>query len=129
MRVCCRMNRLTAAAMLLGLIPAAAMAQQGVTVSGRVTQGAGDAPVWAASVTIPDMKIGAQTDAQGRYSFTIPAFSVRGQPVTLTARRLGYTPSTVRVTLTGTGHDYIRDKGYDSDQHQHTYEGINKCLY
>jgi TonB-linked SusC/RagA family outer membrane protein len=49
------------------------------------------------------MRVGAQTDAQGRYSFTVPASSVRGQAVTVTARRLGYTPSSLRVTLAGNG--------------------------
>lgn len=98
-----RTYRLTAATLLLGLVPAAAFAQQVVTVSGRVTQGTTDKPVAAASVSIPDLRVGAQTDAQGRYSFTVPAFSVRGQAATVTARRLGFIPSSVQVTLTGTG--------------------------
>ncbi len=95
--------RLTAAALLIGLAPAIATAQQSVTVSGRVTQGTGETPLVAASVSIPEMRLGAQTDAQGRYSFVVPAASVRGQAVVVTARRLGFTPSTVRVNLAGTG--------------------------
>jgi TonB-linked outer membrane protein, SusC/RagA family len=98
-----RNSRLTAVIALLGLIPAAAVAQQGVIVSGRITQGASNAPVSAASVSIPDLRVGAQTDAQGRYSFTIPASRATGQQVTITARRIGYVPSSLKVTLTGTG--------------------------
>ena len=98
-----RTNRLIAAIALLGFVPAAAIAQQGLTVSGQVTQGASNAPVTAVSVSIAEMKIGAQTDAQGRYSFSVPASRVSGQAVTVTARRLGYTPSSLRVNLTGTG--------------------------
>src|SRR4051794_26305684 len=96
-----RKHRLTAASLLFGLVPTVVFAQQAVTVSGRVTQGTTDTPLAAASVSIPDMRVGAQTDAQGRYTFTVPAASVRGQSVVVTARRLGYTPSTVQVTLTG----------------------------
>jgi TonB-linked SusC/RagA family outer membrane protein len=98
-----RRNRLSAVVALLGLVPAAAVAQQSVTVSGRVTQGSSSAPVSAASVSIPDLKVGAQTDAQGRYNFTIPANRVTGQLVTVTARRIGYTPSSLKVNLTGSG--------------------------
>ncbi|MEO5904493.1 MAG: SusC/RagA family TonB-linked outer membrane protein [Gemmatimonadaceae bacterium] len=103
MRTFGRISSLAAAALLLGLAPAMAMAQQSVTVSGRVTQGTSETPLVAVSVSIPEMRVGAQTDAQGRYSFVVPANSVRGQSVTVTARRLGFTASSVRVNLTGTG--------------------------
>ncbi len=98
-----RFHRLAAAALWLGLAPAIALAQQSVTVSGRVTQGTTDTPLAAVAVSIPDMRLGAQTDATGRYSFIVPAGNVRGQAVTVQARRLGYTPSTLTVTLAGTG--------------------------
>jgi TonB-linked SusC/RagA family outer membrane protein len=99
-----RFNWLAAAtALVLGLIPAMATAQQGTTLSGRVTSGTSGPSVVGATVGITDMRVGAQTDADGRYSFTVPATSVRGQTVLLTARRLGFEPSTVQVILSGTG--------------------------
>ncbi len=99
-----RFNWLAAAtALVLGLIPAMATAQQGTTLSGRVTSGTGGPPVVGVSVGITDLRVGAQTDAEGRYSFTVPATTARGQTVFLTARRLGFEPSTVQVVLSGTG--------------------------
>lgn len=104
MRVGSRLNRLVAAAgLLIGLIPAAASAQQGTTLSGRVTSGASNTPVAAATVSIADLRVGGQTDADGRYSFNVPTANVHGQTIFLTARRLGFQPSTVQVTLAGTG--------------------------
>ena len=85
---------------LLGILPAAARAQQATTISGRVV---GDAlsPLPGASVSIGTLSAGAMTDANGRYSFTVPASRVTGQTVVLTARRIGYAAKMVTVTLTG----------------------------
>ena len=94
-----RLYRLAVATLLIGFVPTVVAAQQAVTVSGRVTSG--NAPVAHASVSIPTTHYGTQTDNDGRYSFTIPANSARGQTVTVTARRLGYAASTIQVTLTG----------------------------
>ncbi|MEO7367661.1 MAG: SusC/RagA family TonB-linked outer membrane protein, partial [Gemmatimonadaceae bacterium] len=98
-----RRSRVIAAFTLFGIAPAAAIAQQGVTVSGQVTQGLSNAPVAAASVSIAELKVGAQTDAQGRYNFTVPAARATGQAVSVTARRIGFSQSSLRVNLTGTG--------------------------
>ena len=98
-----RFNRLAAAAFLIaGIIPAIAAAQ-GTTLSGRVTSGDNNTHLVAVTVTIPGMRIGGQTNAEGRYNFTVPATSATGQTVTLTARRLGYLANSVQVQLTGTG--------------------------
>ncbi|HEY4954084.1 MAG TPA: SusC/RagA family TonB-linked outer membrane protein [Gemmatimonadaceae bacterium] len=101
MKVPGRLQRLAAGLLLSGLIPALAAAQ-GTTLSGRVT-GESGAPLASASVRIPELSLGALTGADGRYSFTVPATSVRGQAVTIIARRLGYEPHSVAATLTGTG--------------------------
>jgi TonB-linked SusC/RagA family outer membrane protein len=82
----------------LGLGPALAHAQ-GSAISGQVTGPAGT-PVVGASVSIPTLRVGAFTDDQGRYVFTAPA-SATGTTVTLLARRLGFTPSSAQVTLSG----------------------------
>ena len=89
---------LAIAGIVLGLAPALAQAQ-GTTISGQVT-GTGGEPVAGASVSIPTLRVGAFTDEAGKYSFTVPA-SVTGTTVTLLARRLGYTPSSASVTVTG----------------------------
>lgn len=84
---------------VLGSIPAAAFAQGNITVSGRVVSEA-QQPLQGVSVTMPAVGFGAATDAQGRYSFTIPSTRAAGQTVSLTARRIGYTQKSVQVTLT-----------------------------
>src|SRR6185295_18339633 len=53
-----------------------------------------------ASVGITPLQVGGFTDDQGRYSFTAPA-SANGTTVTVTARRLGFQPSSASVTLSG----------------------------
>jgi TonB-linked SusC/RagA family outer membrane protein len=52
-------------------------------------------------VFIQGFGAGSTTDADGRYSFTIPSARVQGQTVTLTARRIGYTGRNAQITLTG----------------------------
>jgi TonB-linked SusC/RagA family outer membrane protein len=86
----------------LGLAATAgrANAQTGLTISGRVTSDAG-APLQGASVSIGPMNIGAYTQADGSYRFTIVPSRVNGQQVTLSARRIGFAPKNVSVTLTG----------------------------
>ncbi|HJQ12067.1 MAG TPA: TonB-dependent receptor plug domain-containing protein, partial [Gemmatimonadaceae bacterium] len=93
-----KITRFLAIASVFGLTPALAQAQ-GTTVSGQVT-GAGGGPVVGASVSIPTLRVGAFTDDQGRYTFSVPA-SANGTTVTVTARRLGYQPSSAQVTLSG----------------------------
>src|SRR5688572_23777531 len=89
---------LAVAGVLLGLAPAVAYAQ-GTTISGQVT-GIGGAPVVGASVSIPTLRVGGFTDDQGQYTFSVPA-SANGTTVTVTARRLGFQPSSAQVTLSG----------------------------
>jgi TonB-linked SusC/RagA family outer membrane protein len=71
---------------------------QGTTITGNVT-GEGGSPLVGVSVSVTGMGLGSQTGADGRYSFTIPAPRVTGQVVTLNARRVGYLPQNVPVTL------------------------------
>jgi TonB-linked SusC/RagA family outer membrane protein len=90
---------LARAALLAVAVPAMAMAQQPVTVSGRVISEA-NAPVQGASVSIPSLGVGSFTNEQGRYTFTVPAGRATGQVVSVTARRIGFTPLSRNVTLT-----------------------------
>jgi TonB-linked SusC/RagA family outer membrane protein len=98
---------LAGASLLVGMVPAMASAQQAATVSGRVTNEAA-APVPGASVSIPSLGVGSYTSNDGRFTFTVPANRVTGQSVSLVARRIGYTPITASVTLSGTSvtHDF-----------------------
>jgi TonB-linked SusC/RagA family outer membrane protein len=89
---------LAIAGVVFGLAPALAQAQ-GTTISGQVT-GIGGAPVVGASVSIPALRAGGFTDETGRYSFVAPP-SATGTTVTVTARRLGFQPSSAQVTLSG----------------------------
>lgn len=82
----------------LGMFPALLLAQQATTISGRVTTEAG-AALPGVSVSVPTIRSGAITDAQGAYTFTIPAARLTpNQVVAVTARRIGYTPKTTNVT-------------------------------
>jgi TonB-linked SusC/RagA family outer membrane protein len=87
------------AATMLASLSAGAHAQTSTTVSGRVSTPDG-APLVGGVVSIVALRLGATTNTQGEYRFSVPA-SATGQAVTLTARRLGYEPSSVRITLTG----------------------------
>ena len=88
---------LAVAAALVGLLPALAHAQQATTVSGRVSSET-DVPLQGASVSIPSLNVGGYTNAEGRYSFTIPAGRA-GQAVTMTARRIGYQPRSAEIRI------------------------------
>src|SRR5262245_10650762 len=85
---------------VLGLIPAAAHAQQGTTISGRVLSEA-QRPLQSPSVSIPTLGVGAFTDEEGRYSFTVPQSRSAGQTVQLSARRIGFTAKSVTITMSG----------------------------
>jgi TonB-linked SusC/RagA family outer membrane protein len=76
-----------------------ALIAQATTINGRVTTETGG-PLADATVSIPALSVGARTDTTGRYSFTIPGARAAGQTVGLTARRVGYAPLTVQITLT-----------------------------
>jgi TonB-linked SusC/RagA family outer membrane protein len=69
-------------------LPAMAQAQT-ATVSGRVTAETGEA-IPAATVAVTALNVGAITDDQGRYSFTIPAARLTGGTITVMVRRIGY---------------------------------------
>jgi TonB-linked SusC/RagA family outer membrane protein len=91
--------RLTLAVAAVGVwLPSPAGAQEGATISGRVTSEAG-APLASASVFIDGLNVGSVTRDDGQYSFTVPAARVQGQAVSLTARLLGYKANTAQITL------------------------------
>ena len=84
---------------LMLLVPALASAQQTSTISGRAT-GESGAPLSAVTVTLPELGLGTLTREDGRFAITVPGARVAGQTVTLSARRVGYKPKLLRVTIT-----------------------------
>lgn len=89
---------LLAVAALLTTAPMAARAQEPATITGRVTNEAG-APVNGVSVYLEGLRIGAVTDAGGRYSIVVPAARVTNAPATITARLIGFRPMSRVITL------------------------------
>ncbi|MFQ5675290.1 MAG: carboxypeptidase-like regulatory domain-containing protein, partial [bacterium] len=85
------------------LIPAALLAQSEAVVSGKITDEAGEA-LPGANVLVQLTNIGAATDINGEFEFTVPASHVRGQEVTLEARFIGYRTMTQKLTLTPGSH-------------------------
>jgi TonB-linked SusC/RagA family outer membrane protein len=91
------LHNVVAVVVLLSAVAATAWAQ-GTTISGQIMSDNGQ-PLSAVTVLLQGMGLGASTDGQGRYSFSVPAGRTQGQSVALTARRIGYTARTVQITL------------------------------
>jgi TonB-linked SusC/RagA family outer membrane protein len=81
------------------LITSVASAQAGTTISGTVTNEAG-APLPGATVFIPALNVGTQTNERGQYSFVVSGNRAAGQSTQLTARVIGYSARSFPVTLT-----------------------------
>ncbi|HEY0243155.1 MAG TPA: TonB-dependent receptor plug domain-containing protein, partial [Gemmatimonadaceae bacterium] len=86
------------AAALLIAVPGLASAQTATTITGSVRSEAG-APIPNASVRIEGLTIGTITNSQGNYSLVIPAARVTGQVVNISAKTIGYSQRTMRITL------------------------------
>ncbi|HEX5521107.1 MAG TPA: SusC/RagA family TonB-linked outer membrane protein [Longimicrobiaceae bacterium] len=90
---------LVLAGVLVALAPAALAAQQPARISGRVTDENG-APLGAASVFIPALRLGTLTQADGTYTLTIPANRLpAGGAVQVTAQLVGRRSLTQPATL------------------------------
>ena len=69
------------------------------TVRGRVTEREGGTPVAGAQVVVAGTRLGAVTDAEGRYAITqVPAGNQ-----TITVRMIGYAPDSRQVAVTDNG--------------------------
>lgn len=89
------------------LVPAYAAAQQGTTISGKVTSEAGT-PLASVSVFIEGMNLGTITRDDGAYTIVVPAARATGQQATLTARLIGYKAESAPITLSGNiTHDFV----------------------
>ncbi|HEY0529712.1 MAG TPA: SusC/RagA family TonB-linked outer membrane protein [Gemmatimonadaceae bacterium] len=86
----------------VALVAAAALplrAQSGTTITGRVTNASG-IPLPSATVTIPSLGLGANTNAEGNYTIVVPASRANGQNATILARVIGYSATSTPVILT-----------------------------
>ena len=85
---------------MLGLAATASAAQAQVVITGKVTDGSGNA-IPGANVVIPSLGfgVGANTNTSGTYTVTVPD-AAAGRSVVITARRIGFAPVSRTVTLT-----------------------------
>ena len=91
-----RSLHLTGALALLAFFAGTATSQS-MTFAGKVTsQGV---PLGGASVGLPDIGVGAVTDAEGKYTFKVDAVKNRGRTLNLTARMIGFKPKLAPVTI------------------------------
>jgi TonB-linked SusC/RagA family outer membrane protein len=79
-------------------VNAALLSAQQATITGRVTSDRGD-PIAGATVAVSGTDLSATASTNGTYSITVPAENVRGRTAAVTARFIGYKPSTHPVTL------------------------------
>ena len=79
------------------LISGAAVAQEPTVISGQVTSATDGQPLPGAIVSAPDLSLTTTTDAEGRYTLTVPPGS--GPAVELEATSPDHAPFTVEVTL------------------------------
>jgi len=71
------------------LNPLASWTQDRSVISGKVTDEAGE-PLPGANISIQLTNLGAATNINGEFEFTVPASALRGQEVTIMARFIGY---------------------------------------
>ena len=82
-------------------LPALAVAQEAVTITGRVTSVDGGAPLNSASVTVEGLNAVALTRDDGRYTLVIPAARAHGQTAQIVARLIGYQAKAATIVLRG----------------------------
>ena len=99
------MNRcLRSTVLTLGLAvltASATLAQEAVTVTGKVTTAADGLPLPGVTVTIPALKLTAETAADGTYSIAVPASAAKGQTVEVRVVYFGLQPQSANVVLSG----------------------------
>src|SRR6266576_2813188 len=88
----------TAVLALLVASPRAALAQDAV-IRGTITSDRGE-PVAGANVLVEELRMGVLTNATGQYTVLVPGARVRGQPVVLRVRAIGFKPNSKAITLT-----------------------------
>lgn len=80
-----------------------ARAQGGAIITGTVTNPEG-VPVEAASVGISALNVGAITTTDGHFTIQVNEANANGQNVSISVRRIGFSPATQQVALTAGEH-------------------------
>ena len=72
------------------------------TIEGTVTDTEGN-PLAGANVIVDGTSVGAASDSDGAYQIDVPAGTVGGQNVTLTASYIGYSNLSINVDVPSAG--------------------------
>src|SRR3989449_8985151 len=97
------------ALLVAGARPARA---QDAVVRGRITSDRGE-PIPGANVVIDELRLGVITTATGQYTLSVPGARVRGQPVVVRVRAIGFKPNSKAITLTAGEQVVDLALGYD----------------
>ncbi len=82
---------------LVFVAPVLAQGQSAV-ITGRVISDQGQ-PLAGANVFVSELNISVATNQSGAFTITVPAGRVRGQPIVLRARAIGYQPGSSPISL------------------------------
>src|SRR5258705_12163031 len=72
---------------------------QDAVVRGTITSDRGE-PIPGANVVVDELRLGVITSATGQYTLNVPGARVRGQPVVVRVRAIGFKPNSKAITLT-----------------------------
>jgi len=87
------------AALALVVAGAKSAQAQDAVVRGTITSDRGE-PIPGANVVIDELRLGVVSNATGQYSLSVPGARVRGQPVVVRVRAIGFKPNSKAITLT-----------------------------
>ena len=85
---------------------------QDAVVRGTITSDRGE-PIAGANVVVEELRIGVVTSATGQYTLNVPGARVRGQPVVVRVRAIGFKPNSKSITLTPGEQAVDLTLGYD----------------
>src|SRR2546422_4450495 len=87
------------AALALVVAGARTARAQDAVVRGTITSDRGE-PIAGANVVIDELRVGVVSNATGQYTLSVPGARVRGQPVVVRVRAIGFKPNSKAITLT-----------------------------
>ena len=77
---------------------------QDAVVRGTITSDRGE-PIAGANVVVEELRIGVVTSATGQYTLNVPGARVRGQPVVVRVRAIGFNSKHGTSVTPGTDHN------------------------
>src|SRR5881628_172649 len=100
------------AALALVVAGARTARAQDAVVRGTITSDRGE-PIAGANVVIDELRVGVVSNATGQYTLSVPGARVRGQPVVVRVRAIGFKPNSKAITLTAGEQVVDLALGYD----------------